>query len=422
MKHKFLLSIILGGIWLAVSIWFAIWWAQDVSHFLPAIYVWCVIIGIALLPGFLMGAMFFSNILHSKVKKHEDVSEPTTVIMCAHNEEANISEAICCMCQQIYAGDIRLLVVDNRSTDSTKQCIESAITFGTEKCSVEYVYCKKIGKQKALNHALRRVKTKYFITVDADTYLERHAVQHIMNHIVHEKSACVAGNLFVKNAKSTLVAKMQNYDYLLSIAAIKRFQGSYKSTLVAQGAFSAYETKEVKALGGWKNCLGEDIVLTYQILKQGKASTYEPKAVGYTTVPHTLDGLYNQRKRWAIGMLEGFAHVKPWEQETGYSKYFTWVNTSIVYLDLAYLFGFIPGLFFALFGYYYFIGCLTVLALLVSMLLYFSMYRYQQKLNIPFQNSIIGFVCFLLFFQLIQSTAALHGYFICLFNGKGEWK
>lgn len=35
---------------------------------------------------------------------------------------------------------------------------------------------------------------------------------------------------------------MQNYDYLLSIAAVKRFQGSYRSTLVAQGAFSAYNT------------------------------------------------------------------------------------------------------------------------------------------------------------------------------------
>lgn len=185
MKQKFFLSIILGGIWLAVSIWFAVWWAHDVSRSLPAVYVWFVIIGVALLPGFLMSMMFFSNIMHSNIKKHEDVSEPTTVIMCAHNEEDNISDAINSMCQQIYSGDIRLLVVDNRSTDSTKQCIETAKAFGTDKCSVEYIYCKKIGKQRALNYALRRVKTKYFITVDADTYLEHHAVQHIMNHIVH---------------------------------------------------------------------------------------------------------------------------------------------------------------------------------------------------------------------------------------------
>jgi len=50
------------------------------------------------------------------------------------------------------------------------------------------------------------------------------------------------------------------------------------------------------------------------------------------------------------------------------------------------------------------------------------MYLYQKKLGIPFQNSILGFLCFLLFFQAIQSTAALHGYLIRLLHRKGEWK
>ena len=55
-------------------------------------------------------------------------------------------------------------------------------------------------------------------------------------------------------------------------------------------------------------------------------------------------------------------------------------------------------------------------------LLFLSMYRYQKNLNIPFRNSLSGFVCFLFFFQLIQSMAATHGYLIRLFRQKGEWK
>lgn len=85
-----------------------------------------------------------------------------------------------------------------------------------------------------------------------------------MNHIVSCESVCVAGNLFVQNPKASLAARMQNYDYLLSIAAVKRFQGSYQSTLVAQGAFSAYQTEAVQQIGGWQDVMGEDIVLTYQ--------------------------------------------------------------------------------------------------------------------------------------------------------------
>ena len=162
------------------------------------------------------------------------------------------------------------------------------------------------------------VDTPHFITVDADTYWEKHAVQEIMNHIVFCNDACIAGNLFVHNPKVSLIAKMQNYDYLLSIAAIKRFQGSYQSTLVAQGAFSAYQTEAVCKTGGWQDVLGEDIVLTYQLLQQGLSSTYEPRAAGYTTVPGTLDGLYNQRKRWAIGMLDGLSAVPPWKQSAAF--------------------------------------------------------------------------------------------------------
>ncbi len=168
--------------------------------------------------------------------------------------------------------------------------------------------------------------------------------------------------------------------------------------------------------------LGEDIVLTYKLLQQGCSSTYEPGAVGYTIVPETLGGLYNQRKRWAIGMVEGLSAVPPWKQGTAFSRHFEFVNLSVIYLDLAFLFGFIPWVILALFGYYCLAGFLTLITIAVSVLLFLSMYIYQKKLKIKFQNSFLGLACFILFFQIIQSTAALHGYFIRLLHRKKEWK
>lgn len=317
-----------------------------------------------------MSTMFFFNLLHWKLKEYPDTQEATTIIMCAHNEEKTIAQSIQSIASQEYKGPIRLLVVDNASNDCTKQEIMRMQAAGFANCSVEYVYCGQPGKAHALNAGLELVCTPHFITVDADTCLDKQAVQKIMNHIVSCRSACVAGNLFVQNAKASLTAKMQNYDYLLSIAAVKRFQGSYRSTLVAQGAFSAYQTEEVRKIGGWKDTLGEDIVLTYQLLQQGLPSSYEPGAVGYTTVPETLDGLYSQRKRWAIGMLEGLSAVPPWKQGTAFSRYFTFLNLSIIYIDLAFLFGFIPGVIFALAGYYYLAGFLTLFTVAVCVLLF----------------------------------------------------
>ncbi|MCL2837556.1 MAG: glycosyltransferase family 2 protein [Oscillospiraceae bacterium] len=422
MKSKFFISQTLGIIWLIISIWFAFSWATYVSHFLPIVYVWWVIIGIALQPGFLMSVMFFSNLLNWKLEEYPDTREDTTIIMCAHNEEDVIAETISSICAQNYVGHIRLLVVDNGSTDATKDRIIESYADATTKCTVEYVYCGALGKGNALNCGLAMVHTEYFITVDADTFLEENAVQRIMNHIVFHESACVAGNLFVKNGKSSFAAGMQIYDYLLSIAAIKRFQGSYSATLVAQGAFSAYKTRDIRNVGGWENCLGEDIVLTYQLLQKNLVSAYEPAAVGYTVVPQTLGDLYNQRKRWATGMLDGFSYVTPWRQGNGYSRYFTFVNMSVINLDLAALFGFIPSVLFALRGYYLFVGLMTLFAMSVSAILYLSMYIYQKRLGIPFKNSFLGFVGFLFLFQPIQSTAALHGYMNKLTKRRMMWK
>lgn len=422
MNRKFVSALLLAGIWLAVSIVFAVWWADAVSSFLPAWYVWVVIIGIALLPGFLMSSMFFSNLMNFEVKRYPDTAQAVTIVLCARDEEKNIKKAIQCIHAQKYKGSIRLIVVDNGSKDETQRRIFDTAPLAGPLREIEYGYCGVPGKSNALNAALPLVRTQYFITVDADTFLEPRAVQRIMNRIVAEAASCVAGNLFVGNGHCSLTAAMQNYDYLLSIAAIKRFQASSRSTLVAQGAFSAYNTEAVRAVGGWEDCLGEDIVLTYKLLQKGGASVYEPGAVGYTMVPQRLEALYNQRKRWAIGMLEGFSHVKPWSHPAAGPRYFAFVNLTVIFLDFTYLFGFIPGAVLACFGYFWFVGWLTLMAMAVSACLYLSVYAFQERLQIPFRDSFWGFVAFMLFFQAIQSTASLHGYLIWITRRKGQWK
>lgn len=317
---------------------------------------------------------------------------------------------------------IHLIIVDNNSTDKTKTIIDEEISTNDNLLySIKYTFCHKKGKSNALNKALSMIKTTYFITVDADTLLEKNAVQKIMNKIVYEKAASVAGNLFVGNTNASLISRMQNYDYLLSIAGIKRFQGSYNTTLVAQGAFSVYKTEIVKKIGGWKDSIGEDIVLTYSILEEGYKSLYEPYAIGYTIVPTKLRHLYRQRKRWATGMLEAFREVKPWSQKTFFSRFFTSINILVIYFDLTYIFGFLVGVILAIFGYYYFVGLLTILALIISVINFSSMYIFQKKLSIPFKNSIIGFVFFLLFYQTIQSLASLNGYTSFMLNQKATW-
>ena len=83
------------------------------------------------------------------------------------------------------------------------------------------------------------MRNEYFVTVDADTRLETSALAAIVGRIAATGAGCVAGNLVSAGAR-TWVQKMQFWDYFVNIAAIKRYQGSYGATLVAQGAFSAW--------------------------------------------------------------------------------------------------------------------------------------------------------------------------------------
>ena len=88
------------------------------------------------------------------------------------------------------------------------------------------------------------------------------------------------------------------------------YQGNYNATLVAQGAFSAYITKEVKEVGGWQPCVGEDIVLTWTLLEKGYKVNFAQDAIVFTQAPETWKDLFRQRKRWARGMIEALKKRK----------------------------------------------------------------------------------------------------------------
>ena len=98
--------------------------------------------------------------------------------------------------------------------------------------------------------------------------------------------AC-AGALVVLNAASNLLCRMQSWDFRLGINGVKRMQAAYNSALVAQGAFSAYWTDDVRDVGGWPDAIGEDIVLTWTLMSSRGIVQYEPCALGVHGRPET---------------------------------------------------------------------------------------------------------------------------------------
>jgi hypothetical protein len=202
------------------------------------------------------------------------------------------------------------------------------------------------GKSHALNAGLAAVGTELVITLDADTLLHPRAVRHLVARLLNAPPdvQAVAGSVLVRNSRDSLWTRMQEWDYFLGIASVKRMQGLYQGTLVAQGAFSLYRTQALLQAGGWPDAIGEDIVLTWQLMRHGARVYYEPSAVAFTAAPTRLVHLARQRARWARGMIEGIRSVRPWKQPRWLLRFLTAIDLLIPALDVAYTLVWLPGL------------------------------------------------------------------------------
>lgn len=412
---KFYISHAVALLWMALSIYLSRFWVRDLASIVSLPVAILIITGIAYIPGYLNAIMVSSLLLDKQpLLKTKNPEKPVTILIAARNEVSRIRETVKYIHNQDYKGNITVLVADNNSSDSTIEAARSACReYGLH---FKYVEEKQVGKFNALNAGLDTVDTELMITLDADTLLHRSAVRHIVARMLSapDDVCAVAGGVLVRNSRDNLITKLQEWDYFLSIASIKRLQGLYQGTLVAQGAFSLYKTEAVRNVGGWPNAIGEDIVLTWNFLKKNLRVYYEPLAVAFTEVPATFKHLFRQRSRWARGMIEALKETKPWQQPNLFIKYLTAVDLVLPYLDFVFTFCWLPGLILALFGIYWIVGPMTLLVLPLTFASYLILYQYQRyvfrKLDLRVRKNYFGFFLFILGYQILMSPISVWGY------------
>ena len=78
---------------------------------------------------------------------------------------------------------------------------------------------------------------------------------------------------------------------------------------------------------------------------------YEPLALSATTVPSGFSHFMRQRSRWARGMFEGIRANPPQHQPRVIAKVVAGIDYLVPFLDIGYVFFWIPGLILALLGY-----------------------------------------------------------------------
>jgi len=427
-KNKLEASLFFSALWLVLAFYLALPWANDLSNMVTPAVAWFIVAGLALVPGVAMSFIIAALIFDHRPEYNVPVILPDiSILIAAYNEEEYVEQTLESICVQNYPGHVEIIVVDDGSEDNTYRVVSeflAKVDNDIKPLQME----KNSGKANALNFGLEHTSYETIVTIDADTLLHNKALENLVSNLVAgpENTAAVAGTVLAHNSRKNLITRMQEWDYFHGIAVIKRIQSLFQGTLVAQGAFSAYNKQAVKDSGGWPDTVGEDIVLTWGLQEKGYRIGYAENAFVFTNVPDTYGNFFRQRKRWSRGLMEAFKHHSKLISEIRLNTFFIWLNVTFPYIDFVYLFVFIPGLIAAIFFQFYaVVGLMTVLllplALLINWIIYFKQRKIFKENGLHIRHNIAGFTLYLLGYQAIMAPACVFGYLSEFFHMRKSW-
>ena len=377
--------------WVAFSVWVSGPWRDELEAAIGPVMGWVIPIFLAYIPGLVIGFMIFTLLI---TRYQELPLEPprgdwpdgewpsVTILVAAWNESEAIVRTLERIAELSYAGRVEVVVADNNSTDDTALLADAA----GARLGLHYrrVFEAKQGKHHALNAALATVTTPLVVTVDADTHLQPQSVTRLVVRLTSTPQgqhvcACAAA-LVAENPLATFVTRMQQWDYRLGINGVKRMQAAYNTALVAQGAFSGYWTSDLRAVGGWPDAIGEDIVLTWTMLgvSRDSCSTSRSRSASPSSRVR-LGRLLSQRSRWARGMLEGLRTHPPPKQPRVLAKLVAGIDYLVPLLDIGVIFFWVPGVILFLFGYPLIFGWWSMLLLPITLAVFGFMQRWQAR-------------------------------------------
>lgn len=227
-----------------------------------------------------------------------EVTEPVTVLVPAHNEEAGIAATVRSLLASAYPS-LEIVVIDDGSTDRTA---ETARQIGDPRVTV--VRQSNTGKAGALNTGLGYARCGVVVMLDADTVFEPDALYRLVQPLAHPAIGAVSGNTKVGNRRG-LLGRWQHLEYVLGFNLDRRMFEVLECMPTVPGAIGAFRRDALMGIGGVSDdTLAEDTDLTMALWRAGWRVVYEETAVAWTEVPGTLGQLWQQRYRWCYGTLQ----------------------------------------------------------------------------------------------------------------------
>lgn len=318
---------------------------------------------------------------------HRKLFPMVSILIPCYNEQETIYDTVKNLHTDLKYPHYEIICIDDGSTDNTWEVLAGMRKSGEMPKLRIIKLVNNAGKAHALTQGAIAARGEFLMGLDADSFLEHDAIDHLIANILGYKNkltnflgqrkgvGAVTGNPIVRN-RSTLLAKIQLVEYASIVGLIKRSQRLFGRIGTVSGVCVLFRKRALMDVGWWdQDMITEDIAVTWKLQLEGWEAYFEPKSICWMLVPETVKGLYNQRIRWAQGGLEVMLRYfkvlfqpKKWSQlpllvELILSFLWScmWYISMGIFLYIWFVSGHINWVFFAL-------GALLVLICMVQMI------------------------------------------------------
>lgn len=223
------------------------------------------------------------------------------VVPC-YNEELDAEETILNLLAHNYP-DFEVIAVNDGSRDGTREILDA---LAREHPRLRIIHlAQNQGKAVALNTAAMVADAEFLICIDGDALLDQNAARWMMRHfLASPRVGAVTGNPRIRT-RSTLLGRIQVGEFSSIIGLLKRAQRTYGRLFTASGVVVAFRRSALIDVGYWsKDMLTEDIDISWRLQLAHWDMRFEPAATCWILMPETIEGLWRQRLRWAMGGVQ----------------------------------------------------------------------------------------------------------------------
>jgi len=266
---------------------------------------------------FLELPLYFVNwlgVLHHYYRKKVDTPisplyfPRITCSVTCYSEGKAVQNTVLSLLEQVYSGHIEIIaVVDGvKKNFPTYHALKELLPLVENYANRSLIILPKVqrgGRVSSLNAGLSRAQGEIFLALDGDTSFDNQMISSAVTHFWNPNTVAVTGPMRVRNATHSLVTRIQELEYMLTMQVGKLGFTQLNAVNNIPGAFGIFRKSFIKKIGGWNTGTAEDLDMTlrikqYHVRHPELRFAFEPRAISHTDVPESLSGFLKQRLRW----------------------------------------------------------------------------------------------------------------------------